>query len=63
MIFSEHHPGLGVFAWKPHESCGSVHGVRKDRKSSFLSGVSQIAAAHQGQPWQKEHANKCLESL
>ena len=63
LIFSERHPGLGVRTWKPHGSCGSVHGVRKDRKCSFRYGVYQIAAARRGQPWQKEQANKCLESL
>jgi hypothetical protein len=63
LISSERRAGLGVRTWKPHGSCGSVHGVRKDRKSSFLHGVCQIAAARRGQPWQKEQANKCLESL
>lgn len=62
-IFSERHPGLGVCSRKPHGSCGLVHGVRKDRKCSFRYGVYQIAAARRGQPWQKEQANKCLESL
>ena len=51
-------PAWVLRTWKPHGSCGSVHGVRKDRKSSFLHGVSQIAAARRGQPWQKEQANK-----
>ena len=32
-------PGLGACAWKPYGSRGSAHGLRKDRKYSFLSGV------------------------
>ena len=44
--------------------CGQVPGeLHKDRKFSFLYGVQQVAAARRGQPWQKEQANKCLESL
>ena len=39
LIFSERHAGLGVCARKPHGSCGLVHGVYKDRKSSFRYGV------------------------
>jgi len=63
LIFGERRPGPGVCTWKPHGSCGLVHGVRKDRKRSFRYGVYQTAAARRGQPWQKEQANKCLESL
>jgi len=63
LIFSERHPGPGGCTWKPHGSCGSAHGVRKDRKCSFRYGVYQIAAARRGQPQQKEQASKCLESL
>jgi hypothetical protein len=63
LIFSERHAGLGVYAWKAHGSCGLVHGVYKDRKCSFLYGVQKIAADRRGQPWKKEQANKCLESL